>query len=43
MTSYGSSKLMEAITFDGIFSNQQTQNPGKWLSVALHQSTVVHY
>jgi hypothetical protein len=29
MTSYGSSKLMEAITFDGIFSNQQTQNPGK--------------
>ncbi|XP_066315562.1 pectin acetylesterase 5-like isoform X2 [Miscanthus floridulus] len=27
MTSYGSSKLMEAITFDGIFSNQQPQNP----------------
>ncbi|XP_066311572.1 pectin acetylesterase 5-like [Miscanthus floridulus] len=27
MTSYGSSKLMEAMTFDGIFSNQQPQNP----------------
>uniref|UniRef100_A0A804N9J7 Pectin acetylesterase n=1 Tax=Zea mays TaxID=4577 RepID=A0A804N9J7_MAIZE len=27
MTAYGSSKLMGAVTFDGIFRNQQPQNP----------------
>jgi hypothetical protein len=36
MTAYGSSKLMGAVTFDGIFRNQQPQNPGTSLSVASH-------
>jgi hypothetical protein len=40
MTEYGSSKLMKPIAFDGIFSNQQTQNPGKYSRVCLFHGSL---
>ncbi|ONM35766.1 Pectin acetylesterase 5 [Zea mays] len=42
MTAYGSSKLMGAVTFDGIFRNQQPQNPDfyNWNKVYVRGSRI---